>query len=220
MKACEGRTLLISGSGSLCHASDVSLGIEEPRYAQINPRVVSKVKQIIIGPISEWEFKDAPQVIISILKPAQAMHIANALGAKPTFTDGEIAVCGLTAYAFNTGKPSLSLLCNSCRLYAGVRDNELALSVGFEDFKGLMKSLSKLEGARRMRLVDRELTPSSRLIHRILAERGSSTQSELLHSSALSERSLRNSLKQLVGHGVVSESVDFSDRRRRIYELS
>ncbi|MFH1788312.1 MAG: DUF169 domain-containing protein [Candidatus Altiarchaeota archaeon] len=219
MKAAEGRNLVVSNSDSLCPASDVVLGIEKPKYAQIKPRVESITRQVILGPISEWMFKEKPQVAILIARPSQAMHIANALGVKPTMTDGEVALCGITVYTILTKNPSTSLLCNSCRLYAGVRDNELSLSFSFTELEGLKSALSKMEGVRRIRLVDFELPPSCRLVHRILSEKGSSTQAELLRASALSERSLRNALKQLAGKGVVSESVDFSDRRRRIYKL-
>ena len=220
LKAADGRNLVFEGSGSLCHASDVALGVSGPKYADIQPRVSEKVSQVLVAPLSGWPFKEKPEVVLVVCDPSQAMHMANALSYRMAHIDGNIAVCGLTAYTTLTGKPSLSLLCGSCRLYAGVRNNELALSFSFSDLLKVRHGLARMEAVRTVRIGELELTPSSRLTLKILSERGRSTQGELVRASGLSVRAVRYALKELSGGGVVWECRDFTDKRKRVYELS
>lgn len=219
IQASGGEGLVFSGSGALCSASDVALGISEPKYAHIEPKVKGKTSQIIMGPLSRWPFKEPPQLVMVVCDPRQAMQVSLALGSELDHIDGEIAVCGLTAYTVSNKKPSLSLLCNSCRLYAGVKGNELALSFPFVKLNEVASNLGKMGGIPRTKVRDLKLTPSARLVFKILKERGRSGQRELVSTSGLSERAVRNALNQLKRKKLIREKPDFSDMRRRMYEL-
>ena len=220
VRALNGESIVFEGSGTLCHASDAALGFAKPKYADIQPRISTVTHQAIIAPLADWPFKGNPKTAIMVCNPSQAMHIANAVESTMAHIDGEIAVCGLVAYTTSTEKPSLSLLCNSCRLYAGILKNELAVSFPCSELDQIRDSLGKMEAVVSYDIGSLSLTPSSKLVYKILTERGRSTQQNLRDSSGLSERAIRGALSQLKRRCIISERQDFSDMRKRLYELS
>lgn len=220
VRGVNGESMVFEGSMSLCPSSDVALGFTQPKYVDISPRVKRKTKRILIAPLDCWDFKEKPEVALVICEPSQAMQVTIALGENLSTVDGQIAVCGLTSHTINEHESCLSLLCNSCRLYAGVKPNELGLAFPFSRLSGLWENIKKIgKISPKIQLDEHEITPSSRLILQILEERGRSTQKELIKVSGLSERSVRNSLKQLRKKDIIIQKSDISDMRAKVYSI-
>lgn len=68
-------------------------------------------------------------------------------------------------------------------------------------------------------MVDKILTPSSQLILGVIRLRGRSSQKELMECTGLSERNIRNSLKQLKNKKMIAEVRDPLDGRRKEYKV-
>ena len=65
--------------------------------------------------------------------------------------------------------------------------------------------------------MDKSLTTSSRLILESIRSTGFCSQKDLSAYTGLSERSVRNSLRQLKNKGLIFEAPDPNDGRRREY---
>ena len=99
--ASNGNAIVFRSNDSLCPSSDVALGIPEPQYADIIPRVRQKLMQVLIAPLGDWKFNENPNIVVAICDPYQAMQISIALGGSIESVDGSIAFCGLTAFTFS-----------------------------------------------------------------------------------------------------------------------
>lgn len=64
-----------------------------------------------------------------------------------------------------------------------------------------------------------DLPPSAKLVAKTLEYEGDSTQSMLAESTLLPPRTVRNALRKLEEHGIVSHRISFMDARQRIYSL-
>lgn len=64
-----------------------------------------------------------------------------------------------------------------------------------------------------------DLPPSAKLVAKTLEYEGDSTQSELVESTLLPQRTVRYALTQLEEEGIVSSRISFMDARQRIYSL-
>lgn len=66
----------------------------------------------------------------------------------------------------------------------------------------------------------RELPPSAKLVAKVLAYRGTLTQSELAEETLLPSRTVRYALTRLDEAGIVESRFSFTDARKRIYSLA
>jgi len=64
-----------------------------------------------------------------------------------------------------------------------------------------------------------KLAPSAKLVVKILEHEGESTQSDLVESTLLPQRTVRYALTQLEEKGIVDARISFRDARQRIYSL-
>ena len=64
-----------------------------------------------------------------------------------------------------------------------------------------------------------DLSPSAKLVAKVLEYEGESTQSDLAESTLLPPRTVRYALDQLEEAKVVSSRISFVDARKRIYTL-
>ncbi len=224
LTASKGTRIAISKENLSCPSSVIAIGFENPKYTELEPRIKpAETEYILLGPLDEWNFDENPDLVISICNPKQAMQIASALGGIDIKARGEIAFCGeLTATTFMSGKPSISLLCMGGRVYGGFNNNEMGVSFTLEDLERIadnFKRLEKIEGISKKDLKYVNLTPSSKLILQVLDEAGRCSQQDLTEYTKLSERSVRNSIKQLKSREMISEIPDRSDKRKKEYRL-
>jgi len=64
------------------------------------------------------------------------------------------------------------------------------------------------------------MPPSSKLLLKILEYEGSMTQKELASKTLLPDRTVRLSMKHLMGKGYVKRKVSMQDARQKIYEIT
>lgn len=119
-------------------------------------------KGTLVGPIQS--FSKDPDVVILVVKPKQAMWIANSLifhGGGPRITAnfaGMQASCAdVTAIPIKTGDVNFSLGCYGCRSVGKLRDEEMYVGIPFEKLesvinglKGLKRAIGKLEDSYRL----------------------------------------------------------------------
>lgn len=65
-----------------------------------------------------------------------------------------------------------------------------------------------------------DLSPSAKLVYKVLAEEGQLTQSQLASHTLLAPRTVRYALNKLKETGIVEEAVNFKDARKRLYSLT
>lgn len=65
-----------------------------------------------------------------------------------------------------------------------------------------------------------DVSPSAKLVYKILEYDGGLTQKELVHRSMLAPRTVREALGTLRDIGVVTEQIYIPDARQRIYALA
>ena len=117
------------------------------------PKISEKIYGVGVLPLGEFE--DAPDVVIAIVKPYQAMRLIQAyryfsgedLSLKMTGMHGICAES--TAWPYLTGKLNVSLLCSGTRFIAKWDDTELAVSFSgkllLNMLEGLQKTLNPCE---------------------------------------------------------------------------
>ncbi|EMA41541.1 MarR family winged helix-turn-helix transcriptional regulator [Halococcus hamelinensis] len=64
------------------------------------------------------------------------------------------------------------------------------------------------------------LSPSAKLVVKVLEYRGSLTQKEIIEQSRLSGRTVRNALEQLQRAGTVEKGICIEDARQNRYKLT
>jgi DNA-binding transcriptional ArsR family regulator len=65
----------------------------------------------------------------------------------------------------------------------------------------------------------REVPPSAKLVARILHEEGELTHGEIVEETLLPPRTVRNALRTLEEHDLVTAELSFIDARQRLYSL-
>jgi uncharacterized protein (DUF169 family) len=121
-----------------CPGANLALGLVEPAYVDVEPRIHASVRSVRVGPVER-----ADQVLF-IVTPRQAMALAVLTGGIEAHCTGAHAVCGeVVARVHETGRPHLSLLCLGMRELCGFRDEELAVGVSRDDFLALPDAVSR-----------------------------------------------------------------------------
>lgn len=220
LRASKGKPVAISKENIKCPSSEVALGFEEPKYAEFERIIPSKTKHVLLCSIDQWKFSFDPDLILCICNPGHAMQISSAVAGISFSVKGEIAFCGeLTSHTFMENKGSLSLLCDGCRIYAGFQNHELGVSLTLGELELAANNFKKKEKIAPRIRIDRDMSPSSRLIIEVIRSRGHCSQRELVSYTGLSERSIRNSLRQLKNKKMITEFPDPVDRRRKEYRI-
>lgn len=132
-----------------CPGASLALGLVEPAYTDIEPRIHTSVSSVRVGPVA-----GADQILFTVT-PRQAMALAVLTGAIEARCSGAHAVCGeVIARVHETGRPHLSLLCSGMRELCGFRDEELVVGVSRDDFLALSDAMARhtsLRGGERVR---------------------------------------------------------------------
>lgn len=146
-EAARGKSYIFTSDDFACPSPIVTLGFEEPKYVDIQPRISPpETKAVEIGPLDA--VKD-PDVILAILNPKQTMEVAILLGGIEAKSEGSTAVCGeATAGPYMEKKPNVTFLCQGARIYGGYKDSELILGSPLETFKKLSTKIEELAKTR------------------------------------------------------------------------
>lgn len=150
-QAAQGQKFVIKEDSNLdCHTPFLCLGFEEPKFAEIEPRIkYPPTKAVLIAPIDRLD--NPMDSIIFIVNAKQAMilvaSLKRLLGKKVEFACGaSMAVCGeIVAQTIVNQSPNLSVLCGGARIFSGYTDNELVLGIPSNLLEKLYLELKKYE---------------------------------------------------------------------------
>lgn len=119
-----------------CPGAGLALGMVEPAYVDVEPRIRTPVSSVVVGPI-----ETADEVLFTVT-PRQAMTLAVLTGGIEARCTGTHAVCGeVIARVHETGRPHLSLLCSGMRDLCGFGDDELIVGIALDDFLTLSDAM-------------------------------------------------------------------------------
>ncbi|MFH1486054.1 MAG: DUF169 domain-containing protein [Chloroflexota bacterium] len=123
-EAAQGKEFLITEDDFLCFNAQLPLGVVQPNYVNIEPRIKSEIRSIRIGSL------EACDVVLLILNPEQLMIVSSLLGGIEATFKGDMAVCGeAVAQVYNTGRPNVSFLCMGARTLGGFQPVEMVLGI-------------------------------------------------------------------------------------------
>ncbi len=122
------------------------------------PKLTHGTRGTMVAPLRS--FSEAPDVVLLVVQPKQAMWVANALifeRGGPRITAnfaGMQASCGdVTAIPTKTGEVNFTLGCYGCRSAGKLTDDEMYVGIPFtrlndvvSGLKGLRRAIGKLEG--------------------------------------------------------------------------
>ncbi len=121
-----------------CPGASLALGMVEPVYVDVEPRIHTGVSGVRVGPV-----EGADQVVFTVTA-RQAMALAVLTRGIEAHCTGAHAVCGeVIARVYETGRPHLSLLCQGMRDLCGFRDEELVVGVSRDDFAALPRAMAR-----------------------------------------------------------------------------
>jgi uncharacterized protein (DUF169 family) len=121
-----------------CPGASLALGLVEPVYAEVEPRIQTPVSAVHVGPL------EAADQILFTVTPRQAMALAVLTGEIEAHCRGAHAVCGeVIARVHETGRAHLSLLCLGMRELCGFRDEELVVGLSLDDYLGLPDAMAR-----------------------------------------------------------------------------
>ncbi len=164
LDAAEGEKIITFAKDLNCQSPVICLGFEEPRYADIEPRIKpATTKAVYIAALDK--FTTDPDVILFIFTPRQSMEFARAIqllkNEDITVEFGaRMAVCGeAVAKPYIEKKPNLTMLCYGARIHTSFCDDELVFGVPTSWIKELANSqvLNKIIESREL---EKELFPS------------------------------------------------------------
>ena len=137
--AAEGKNFLMRLENLKCINAELTLGLREPRYGNIDFRIKEKISALRIGPA------ESADIIMLILNPEQVMSAANMVeGINLRFRKNR-AICGdCVTEVYNSGQPRISFLCIGSRTNGHFADNELILSMTYKMFLELPSKMSKM----------------------------------------------------------------------------
>ncbi len=121
-----------------CPGPSLALGLAEPTYTDVKPRIQTPVSSVQVGPI-----EGADQVLFTVT-PRQPMTLAVLVGGIEPHCRGVHAVCGeVIAPVHGSRRPRLSLLCLGMRDLCGFRDDELVVGLSRDDYLALPDAMAR-----------------------------------------------------------------------------
>ena len=137
-KAMGGTELVICIDDLSCPNAELCLGLREPMFVDIEPRIKSKTKAVRIGPLEDAD------VVLFVLNSEQVMIMSILLGGIKAEFKGEMAICGeAVAQVYNEGEPNVSFLCSGARELGGFKTHEVVLSLPYALFLELSDRMAK-----------------------------------------------------------------------------
>jgi uncharacterized protein (DUF169 family) len=137
-EALGGKALVIGINDLSCPNAELCLGLREPMFVDIEPRIKSKTKAVRIGPLEDAD------VVLFVLNSEQVMIMSILLGGIRAEFKGEMAICGeAVAKVYNEGQPNVSFLCSGARDLGGFETHEVVLSLPYALFLELPDRMTK-----------------------------------------------------------------------------
>jgi uncharacterized protein (DUF169 family) len=138
-EAAKGRNFIMRLEDLKCNNAELTLGLREPHYGDIEFRLPGHVEALRIGPL------DGADIVLMVLQPGQVMTAALIIEDINLRFRKNRAVCGDgVTEVFNTGVPRLTFLCVGSRTSGGFTSDQLVLSIPYTRFMELPAKMSKL----------------------------------------------------------------------------
>jgi uncharacterized protein (DUF169 family) len=143
-EAAEGKNFLMRLENLKCTNAELTLGMHEPKYGDIDFRIKDKIAAVRIGQPGNAD------VVILIVNPEQVMSMANIVEGIGLRFRKNRAVCGdCVTEVYTSGQPRISFLCIGSRTDGHFTDNELILSLPYKIFLELPSKMSKFSSLSR-----------------------------------------------------------------------
>ena len=138
-EAAKGKNFIMRLDDLKCNNAELTLGLREPRYGEIELRIPGKVEALRIGPLG------GADVVMLVVQPGHVMTAAIIIENIQQRFRRNRAVCGDSmAEVFNSGQPRITFLCVGSRTSGGFYNDEMVLSIPYSQFMELSPKMGKL----------------------------------------------------------------------------
>jgi uncharacterized protein (DUF169 family) len=138
-EAARGKNFIMRLGDLKCNNAELTLGLREPHYGEIELRIPGKVAALCIGPL------EGADVVMLVVQPGHVMTAAIIIEDIQMRFRRNRAVCGDSmTEVFNSGKPRVSFLCVGSRTSGGFHNDEMVLSMPYSQFMELPSKMGKL----------------------------------------------------------------------------
>jgi uncharacterized protein (DUF169 family) len=138
-EAATGKNFIMRLDDLKCNNAELTLGLREPHYGEVELRIPGKVAALRVGPL------EGAEVVMLVLQPGQVMTAALIIENIQLRFRRNRAVCGDSmAEVLNSGQPRITFLCVGSRTSGGFHSDELVLSLPYAMFMALPPKMSKL----------------------------------------------------------------------------
>ena len=138
-EAAKGKKFIMRLDDLKCNNAELTLGLREPHYGEVELRIPGKVAALRIGPL------EGSDVVMLVLLPGHVMTASLIIENIQMRFRRNRAVCGDSmAEVLNSGQPRITFLCVGSRTSGGFHKDELVLSMPYSQFMELPSKMSKL----------------------------------------------------------------------------
>jgi uncharacterized protein (DUF169 family) len=138
-EAAKGKNFIMRLDDLKCNNAELTLGLREPHYGEIELRIPGKVAALRVGPLEDSD------VVMLVVQPGQVMTAALIIENIQLRFRRNRAVCGDSmADVLNSGQPRITFLCVGSRTSGGFNSDELVLSLPYAMFMELLPKMGKL----------------------------------------------------------------------------
>lgn len=138
-EAAKGKNFIMRLGDLKCNVAELTLGLREPHYGEVEMRIPGKVAALRVGPL------EGADVVMLVLQPGQVMTAALIIENIQMRFRRNRAVCGDSmAEVLNSGQPRITFLCVGSRMSGGFQSDEMMLSLPYALFMELPPKMGKL----------------------------------------------------------------------------
>ena len=138
-EAAKGKNFIMALNDLKCNNAELTLGLRESHYGEVELRIPGKVAALRIGPL------EGSDVVMMVLQPGHVMTASLIIEDIQMRFRRNRAVCGDSmTEVFNSGKPRITFLCVGSRTSGGLNNDEMVLSLPYSQFMELPSKMSKL----------------------------------------------------------------------------
>ena len=138
-EAAKGKNFIMTLDDLKCNNAELTLGLREPRFGEVELRIQGEVAALRVGPL------ESADVVMLVLQPGQVMTASLIVEDIQLRFRHNRAVCGDSmAEVLNSGQPRITFLCVGSRTSGGFSSDQLVLSMPYSQFMGLPSKMSKL----------------------------------------------------------------------------
>lgn len=138
-EAAKGKNFVMRLEDLKCNNAELTLGLREPHYGEVELRIPGKVAALRIGPL------EGADVVMLVVQPGHVMTASIIMENIQQRFRRNRAVCGDSmTEVLNSGQPRITFLCVGSRTSGGFQNDEMVLSMPYSQFMELPSKMGKL----------------------------------------------------------------------------